>query len=438
MPHPTVGALVDDSLTNLHAYLGSEESPESEDRPLPYGDTDGHEHDPDDEHWPSRCSELSQTRACSGEPTEQTTDDRDGHNDLAPGFGWGAPSVEAASESHRTLSECEQHPEGDVGSCLLVQRRHHGCGSNKPNRKPSCSARPGLTPPHDALAPVHPVPVRPDWGIAGDANLRLDRSVENPGLGDPRGRAAHSVISSVYDRAALGTDKSGPARRIAAIVRWLSGLAPGTLDAPLGLATTIDGEELDGEANGTQRFDLVIDPGRDGLSRAGFELDVDRRTGGGHEAKPTVVNDDPSPGSCRDSVSPTQPGWHGVLVPYRYGACRAKNVGHLCPPAQWTVQGCPEPSRPAFGVENPCTQLEGWPVRCGREATDHRLRPGRVGRLGRRTGMWAQPACPPYFDLWARSGLDIALIGRPKDHLNLYPACSVHTAVVGRYGHPAP
>ena len=129
----------------------------------------------------------------------------------------------------------------------------------------------------------------------------------------------------------------------------------------MGLPATIYGEELDGKANGTQRFDLVIDLGRDGLNRAGLDFDVDRRAGG-DEAKPTVVNDDPSPGSGRDSVSPTQPGWHGVLVPDRRNAYRPQTFGHLRPPAQWTIQRRPEPSCPIFGVENPCTQLEGRPV----------------------------------------------------------------------------
>jgi hypothetical protein len=65
------------------------------------------------------------------------------------------------------------------------------------------------------------------------------------------------VNSTVDYRAAFGTDQPGPARRVATLVRRLSGL--------VGLTGRVHGEELDGESNRAQRLDLVLDTGRDGL-----------------------------------------------------------------------------------------------------------------------------------------------------------------------------
>ncbi len=172
-----------------------------------------------------------------------------------------------------------------------------------------------------------------------------DHAVESPFTGGPCVGATGTVVPAVGDHATLWTDTPCPACRIAAFVLRLVG-------------GTVHGEELDAEVHGTQRLDMVLDTGWDGLRRTCSQFEFDRRTGAGDEAQPAVVDDDPSPISCGNPMGPFQAGRHGALVPDRCGPYPPERVGHLGPLAQRTFEGCAEPGRPAFGIEDPGSQLE--------------------------------------------------------------------------------
>jgi len=123
----------------------------------------------------------------------------------------------------------------------------------------------------------------------------------------------------------------------------------------LGLA---DGEELDGEADLTERSDFVLDVRGNGLGRSGPQHNLQRWLGGGNETELSVMHHDPSPRAAGYSVSAEQTPRHGVLVPLRAGANEAKGFGQFRPVTQRAVKWRVKPVRAPLGLQHPRSQLE--------------------------------------------------------------------------------
>ena len=159
---------------------------------------------------------------------------------------------------------------------------------------------------------------------------------------------------AVNDSAAFGTKQPCPTRWIASPRHHRVALGPLCPD----LARAVDGEEVDRAPNGPQRLNLVEDFGRDGLSRTGFQLDVNRRHSRSRKAQPSALDDDPPPGARRDTVGSAQTGRNRPLVPDRAPMHPTQPLWHLGPIAERTVQGRPQPVEPPVRVEHPGSKLK--------------------------------------------------------------------------------
>lgn len=172
------------------------------------------------------------------------------------------------------------------------------------------------------------------------------------------------MASPIEDGSAFGAEQPGPACWITTLIR---GSRPGqctrsgTVYRPCwpGLA---DGEELDREADRTQRSDFVLDVGRNGLGRSGSQYHLEYRFGGGNKTELSVMHHDHSPGAAGYSVSAEQAPRHGVLVPLGTRPNQAMGFGQFRPVTQRAVEWRAQPLGAPLGLYHPPSQLKGWTV----------------------------------------------------------------------------
>ena len=126
----------------------------------------------------------------------------------------------------------------------------------------------------------------------------------------------------------------------------------------LGSLRFADREELDDEADRTERLDFVLDVRGNSVGRSGPQHYLEYRFGGGGKTELPVMHYDPSPRAAGDSVSAEQAPRHGVLVPLGAGANQAKGFGQFCPVAQWAVEWQAKPFHAPLGLQHPGSELE--------------------------------------------------------------------------------
>lgn len=114
---------------------------------------------------------------------------------------------------------------------------------------------------------------------------------------------------AVQDDSALRAYQGRPARGVAPLL-W-RGVAP--------RSRSVHGQEIDREADRSERLDVVINPRRDALLIALPQIDLQYRLAGQGEPEMPLLDADPAPGPRPHTVAPAQPGRHGVLVPHRTG-----------------------------------------------------------------------------------------------------------------------
>lgn len=179
----------------------------------------------------------------------------------------------------------------------------------------------------------------------------------------------------VEDGSTFGAEQPGPACWIAPLIR---GNRPGrctrsgTVYRACWLAL-IDGQELDLEADRTQRSDFVHDVGRNSLGRPRPQCHFECWFGGGNKSELSVMHHDPSPCATGYSVSAEQAPRHGVLVPLGAGANQAKGFGQFRSVAQRAIEWRAQPLPAPLGLQHPRSQLEGWTVPDVLVVTAHEL-----------------------------------------------------------------
>jgi hypothetical protein len=121
-------------------------------------------------------------------------------------------------------------------------------------------------------------------------------------------------------------------------------------------------EELDREADRSERLHVVFDLGGDGLGRVWSQRHVEKWLGGGDESQLSVVDEDASPGASGQVVSTEQTRRHGVLVPLGTGTNQAEIAGQLGSVTERAVEWCPEPLGASLSLQHPSSELERWSV----------------------------------------------------------------------------
>jgi len=118
----------------------------------------------------------------------------------------------------------------------------------------------------------------------------------------------------------------------------------------LGLA---DREELDREADRTERTAFVLDVRGNGLGRSGPQHHLEYWLGGGNKTELSFVYHDPSPRAAGYAVSAEQAPRHGVLVPLGAGANQAKGFGQFRSVTQRAVEWRANPVHAPLGLQHP-------------------------------------------------------------------------------------
>ena len=134
------------------------------------------------------------------------------------------------------------------------------------------------------------------------------------------GLCSHSTLLLIVDPAGLPCDEVSPTSRVATLltshclrITWVSSWE-----------WAIDRVELDEEVHGPEWLDMVLDIW--GYRLGSGRID-DRSTRRRAVPKPSVANDDASPGTRGYAVIPAEARWHRVLVPHRAGTHEAEIVG---------------------------------------------------------------------------------------------------------------
>lgn len=102
----------------------------------------------------------------------------------------------------------------------------------------------------------------------------------------------------------------------------------------------------------------MLDVGRDRLGVAGTDLDFERRLARHGKTQPPLVNHDPPPRACGETVCTAQPARHSLLVPLGAEANETETVWELAPVARRAAEQSAEPGRPSVVVGHPISELE--------------------------------------------------------------------------------
>jgi len=161
----------------------------------------------------------------------------------------------------------------------------------------------------------------------------------------------------------LGTDRSGPTRRITAVVEWtryriVAGLWHSSVPRVADAVLSIDSEEVDGESNLSERLHVMGDAGGYRLDGLGAEPHVEHRIALHHELQCASANSDQPPGTLPEAVRVQEAGRNRSVFPLRARSDQVETTGQLSPFAEQAVQRSTDSLGATLAVEHPGSELE--------------------------------------------------------------------------------